>query len=95
MSTQTFSSPISKLTKPVLIDITQALSLSSNGIIKDLRFRIKQQLDEQQDNLSKDPRFQGLYQYRPSKNAESTWKNNADKVAEDLPAQATPQAITL
>lgn len=94
MSTTMFSGAISSLNKASLVNIATALGLNPNGTVKDLRAKIKEHLDDKKDSLNKDPRFQGLYQYRPSKNAESARKNSAEKATEDFHAAAVPQTMT-
>ncbi len=88
MSTQIFSGAISNMNKPDLIRIANALGFDSSGTVKELRPRLKTHLEQEQNTLIKDARFQGLYQYRgsatASKNGQKARKNSADKAVEDM-----------
>jgi len=69
--------------KSELQDIASALSLQDTGTVKELVLNIQQHLNSH-PGLSDQPRFQGLFSYRPdSIPAKNKQKSSAEKAAED------------
>jgi len=88
MSTH-FVGPVSNRKKKIeLQDIALALSLQDTGTVKDLVLNIQRHLSAHPE-LSDQPRFQGLFSYRPdSIAAKNEQKSSADKAAEDASEEA-------
>ena len=84
-----FTGPInSRKKKSELQDIASALSLQDTGTVKDLVSSIRQHLTAHPE-LSDQPRFQGLFSYRPdSVPAKNKLKSSAIKAAEDASEEA-------
>ena len=79
-----FTGPVNSCKKKSeLQDIASALSLQDTGTVKDLVSSIQQHLIAQPE-LSDQPRFQGLFSYRPdSIPAKNKLKSSAIKATED------------
>ena len=74
--------------KSELQDIAAALSLQDTGTVKELVLNIQHHLTAYPE-LSDQPRFQGLFSYRPdSIPAKNEQKSSADKAAEDANEEA-------
>jgi hypothetical protein len=84
-----FTGPVnSRKKKSELQDIASALSLQDTGTVKDLVSSIQQHLTAHPE-LSDQPRFQGLFSYRPdSVPAKNKLKSSAIKAAEDASKEA-------
>lgn len=84
-----FTGPVnSRKKKSELQDIASALSLQDTGTVKDLVSSIQQHLTAHPE-LSDQPRFQGLFSYRPdSIPAKNKLKSSAVKAAEDASEEA-------
>ena len=78
-----FSGPVKDLRKRVLVSIATALALPTEGKKDNLIERINSHL-AQNAELADNPRFQGLFSYRPErKNPSKYTKTSLDKAAED------------
>ena len=96
LSLQPFSGPLSKIKKNSLVQIATALGLPSSGTVKELTLAIKNHLQANEEQLNKDPRFQGLYQYRPSITSgglKAGRKTSADKAKEDAEAHTATSTL--